>query len=54
MPLTEEQCSEIIRVFTNVHNAIRCETEDEAIMLGKVLANAGIAWHSMTFLADKT
>lgn len=54
MPLTEECCQEIVRLFTNVHNAIRCETEEEAIVLGKVLANAGITWHSGTSLADHT
>ena len=39
---TEEQYWNVLEVITNVQNGIRCETEDEAIMLGKILAKAGI------------
>ena len=52
---TEEQYWNVLEAITNVKNAIRCETEDEAILLGKILAEAGISWtNSGTSLAEKT
>lgn len=50
---TDEQYWNVLEAITNVHNAIRCETEDEALLLGEILAKADIRWPGGTPLSSE-
>ena len=50
---TEEQYWNVLEAITNVHNAIRCETEDEALLLGEILTKADIRWPGGTPLSSE-